>query len=203
MKSPVPSETKCKVDLVNAKSNLLVVSVFESELGWIAFVAVNRVLKQLSLGNTTRVAAMRNVCRNFPRVELDDDVWPELMTRLQAFAIGRAESFSDVKIDCSHLTPFEQRVVEQCRRIPYGQTLSYGQLAARAGVPGAARAVGNVMAGNRYPLVVPCHRVIHASGSVGRFTCPGGQSMKMQLLMQEGVRLSGKSTYKMLPRRHF
>jgi methylated-DNA-[protein]-cysteine S-methyltransferase len=104
---------------------------------------------------------------------------------LTQFAAGACAGFSDVAVDLEHLSPFGRRVVRHCRRIPFGRTLTYGQLAARAGSPGAARAVGQVMAANRYPLIVPCHRVIGASGRLGGFSAPQGIAMKQRLLQLE------------------
>ncbi len=81
-----------------------------------------------------------------------------------------------------------------CRRIPWGQTRSYAQLAAVAGRPGAARAVGSVMAKNRVPLVVPCHRVIASSGQLGGYSAPQGLSLKRRLLaMESGVKYRRES----------
>jgi len=71
-------------------------------------------------------------------------------------------------------------------RIPHGTTLSYGELAALAGSPKAARAAGTVMKNNSTPLIIPCHRVVAASG-LGGFNNPRGVSMKIKLLKLEGV----------------
>src|SRR5690606_6375853 len=91
------------------------------------------------------------------------------------------------------LTPFQQAIIRECRKIPYGHTLSYGELAARAGSPGAARSVGSTMAGCRQGLIVPCHRVISASGAPGGFGGPVGTKFKRQLLELEQRALSGKA----------
>ncbi|MEX1224432.1 MAG: MGMT family protein, partial [Pirellulales bacterium] len=72
-----------------------------------------------------------------------------------------------------------------CRRIPIGQTMSYAELAAVAGSPGAARAVGNIMAGNRVPIIVPCHRVVGSGGSLGGYSSSGGLRTKRRLLSLE------------------
>ena len=76
-------------------------------------------------------------------------------------------------------TPFRLAVLYACRDIPYGASLSYGELAQAAGYPGAARAVGHVMATNPLPLLIPCHRVGPADGSLGRYR--GGEEMKERL----------------------
>jgi len=78
--------------------------------------------------------------------------------------------FDRVVVDDAHLTPFARRVTAACRRIPWGEVRTYGQLAAVCGSPDAARAVGRVMAANRYPLIVPCHRVLAAGGRLGGYS---------------------------------
>ena len=77
-------------------------------------------------------------------------------------------------------------VIKNCRRIGWGETLTYGQLAEAAGSPRAARAVGTVMSGNRFPIIVPCHRVVSSTGNrFGGFTAPGGVPMKKRMLKLE------------------
>ena len=112
-----------------------------------------------------------------------------LVRRLLHYTRGTAEDFGDVPIDPGPLSDFQRRVLDHCRQIPYGRTLTYGQLAARAGSPRAARAVGTCMAANRIPLVVPCHRVVSADGRPGPFSAPGGTEMKKRLLALESGRL--------------
>lgn len=85
--------------------------------------------------------------------------------------------------DRSGLTPFAAGTMEALRRVPAGTTVTYGGLARLAGRPGAARAVGNVMASNPVPLLVPCHRVVAAAG-LGGFS--GGLDLKKKLLRLEG-----------------
>jgi methylated-DNA-[protein]-cysteine S-methyltransferase len=111
----------------------------------------------------------------------------ELVAGLRHFAEGEPVDFSDVPLALDHLTPFARRVVAACRRICWGQTRSYGDLASECGAPGAARAVGTVMAKNRYPLVVPCHRVLAAGGALGGYSAPDGLRMKRRLLAMEAA----------------
>ncbi len=105
-----------------------------------------------------------------------------LAERMIAALEGEPDEFRDVEIDLNHLTPFARRVAAACRRIGWGQTRSYGELAAVAGFPGAARAVGHVMATNRTPLLVPCHRVVASGGRLGGFSAPQGIKLKRRLL---------------------
>jgi len=76
----------------------------------------------------------------------------------------------DLRLDLAEGSPFERRVWEITRRVKYGTVISYGTLAVRIGVPGAARAVGNALGKNPVPIVVPCHRVIHGDWSIGGFS---------------------------------
>lgn len=84
-------------------------------------------------------------------------------------------------------TPFEMAVWRALREVPWGATLSYGEVAARLARPHAARAVGAACGANPLPLVVPCHRVIRADGAVGGYSGGGGLEFKRALLMLEGV----------------
>lgn len=87
---------------------------------------------------------------------------------------------------------FRRRVWEVTATVPYGRVLTYGALAARVGRPGGARAVGQALAANPLPLVVPCHRVVRAGGGLGGFSADGGVKVKRRLLELEGVELAGR-----------
>jgi methylated-DNA-[protein]-cysteine S-methyltransferase len=110
----------------------------------------------------------------------------KLVEDLQRFAEGEPVDFRYVPISEAHLTRFGRRVISACRAIPWGQVTTYGELAAKCGSPAAARAVGSVMAKNRFPLVVPCHRVLAAGGALGGYSAPDGLKMKRRLLAMEG-----------------
>jgi methylated-DNA-[protein]-cysteine S-methyltransferase len=111
----------------------------------------------------------------------------ELDSALEAYFDGDFARLDNIAVDRSGWTPFFARVYRVCRNIPAGQTLSYGEVAANAGSPGAARAVGQAMATNRVPLIIPCHRVLASGGGLGGYSGPGGLSTKQSLLRLEGV----------------
>ena len=116
----------------------------------------------------------------------DDDVAREL----DEYLAGARRRFT-VRPDLTYADPkrFPRRVLETLvREVPWGETVTYGELAEIAGAPRAARAVGNVMAHNPVPLVIPCHRVVAAHG-IGGYG-PAGVEMKRALLAIEGVRLA-------------
>jgi methylated-DNA-[protein]-cysteine S-methyltransferase len=87
-----------------------------------------------------------------------------LAERFAAYFAGERDTFSELPLDLEWCTPFQRAVAEALRAVPYGETVSYGELAALAGHPNAQRAAGSFCARNRTPLVVPCHRVIAANG---------------------------------------
>jgi methylated-DNA-[protein]-cysteine S-methyltransferase len=109
----------------------------------------------------------------------------ELVERLQAYFAGDDISFDDVPVDLEHETPFLERCARALREIPRGEVVTYGELAALAGAPGAARAAGSFCARNRLGLFVPCHRVVAAGGlgSYGSY----GLDYKRRLLRLEGA----------------
>ena len=108
-----------------------------------------------------------------------------LAERLRSYFEGSRESFADVELDLEGATPFQLAVVEALRAVPWGEVVTYGELAALAGHPNAQRAAGSVCAHNRFPLVVPCHRVV-AAGGIGNYGASGVE-YKRRLLELEHV----------------
>jgi methylated-DNA-[protein]-cysteine S-methyltransferase len=150
-----------------------------------AAVVADAAVKQLSFGHASAATARRALERKTLKAGKPGKEGKRLIRRLQAYAAGVPDPLGDIAVDFGLVGDFQRRVLEQCRLIPYGVTMSYGELAAKAGSPRAARAVGNCMAGNKTPLLVPCHRVVRSGGRVGSFSAPGGASMKCRLLAME------------------
>lgn len=167
----------------------LTASAVATPQGWVAACWEGEELRQVSIDNATPAAALRSLTAAAELCALErlSPAQRKLLRRLQAAATGANDDFQDVDLDLTHLRPFARRVVLRCRRIPPGQTMSYGQLAAACGSPRAARAVGNVMRTNRYPLIVPCHRVVGSGGSLGGFSAPNGIATKRRLLADEAA----------------
>ena len=109
----------------------------------------------------------------------------ELVDRLRAYFAGAEDTFDDVDLDLEYDTPFLERCAQALRAVPRGEVVTYGELAALAGAPGAARAAGSFCARNRLGLFVPCHRVVAATGlgSYGSY----GLDYKRRLLELEGA----------------
>ena len=112
--------------------------------------------------------------------EIDD-----LATSIKAYLEGENVKFSLNLIDLSQCTKFQQSVLRAQHAIPRGRVSTYGLIAAHVGAPGGARAVGNALAGNPFPIIVPCHRAVLSNLSLGGFQ--SGIEMKRALLEKEGV----------------
>ncbi len=101
---------------------------------------------------------------------------------------GGIPDFDISIIDLGECSAFQRKVLMEERKIPRGEVRNYGWLARSLGKPGAARAVGNALAANPFPLVIPCHRAVRSDGSIGGFQ--GGPAMKRALLEMEGISTS-------------
>jgi methylated-DNA-[protein]-cysteine S-methyltransferase len=119
--------------------------------------------------------------RKPPAPLVSDD---SLVESIRAFFAGRRVSFGAVELDLEWCTPFQRAVAEALRGVSYGETVTYGELAALAGYPNAQRAAGTFCAENRFPLVLPCHRVVSAAG-IGSYGSLGVE-YKRRLLALEG-----------------
>lgn len=104
---------------------------------------------------------------------------------------GEPSELDAVTLDMEGVPPFHRRVYEVARTIPPGATLSYGEVAARMGEPGAARDVGQALGQNPFAIIVPCHRVLAANGKVGGFSARGGVRTKLRLISSERAKGHG------------
>lgn len=110
----------------------------------------------------------------------------KLKSDLTRYFDGEKVDFGRYKVDLTHYTNFERKVLTAAKKLKCGETITYGNLAEKVGHKNAQRAVGTVMSKNNVPIIIPCHRVIAANG-IGGFT--GGVDLKKRLLALENVRL--------------
>lgn len=116
------------------------------------------------------------------------DYVAKTIAQLKAHMAGGRSDFSWVDVDMRGIEAADRQVYEAARDIPWGHTLSYGELAARAGMAGAARDVGQSLSRNRMAIIVPCHRIVASGDKLGGFSAFGGPETKLRLLDLEGVR---------------
>ena len=100
---------------------------------------------------------------------------------------GERIDFGKINLDLAGVEPFRRSIYQALRAVAWGETVTYGELARRAGAPGAAQDVGIAMARNPVPLIIPCHRVLAAGGKLGGFSAPGRTEAKERMLALEGV----------------
>ncbi len=159
-------------------------TIFPSQLEWMGVCWSEMGIFGVTFGNLDpQQAHQRLPMKAFPSFVPSSES-DEVVQRLTHFAAGDPDPLLDLRLDLDGMTEFQKSVIRQCRRVPSGSTVTYQQLAERAGFPGAARAVGSVMAKNRIPLIVPCHRVVSVNG-LGGFSAPDGLKMKRRLLANE------------------
>lgn len=146
-------------------------------------------------GLLTAVWSEHGLCKlTFGELEMEGDSTACDKYAAQALAAALEEYFAGGELDfpLAHFdwtgTPvFHRQVLERCARIPRGQVMTYGELAAAVGSPAASRAVGQAMARNRWPLIVPCHRVVGSTGKLTGYSGMGGTVTKQWLLDMEGA----------------
>ena len=170
----------------------VIIGVCETAFGWVGVARSPRGLLALTLPKPDQEAALRPLLDRWGDDARRDDVaLSDLEDKLCRYFDGQPVSF-DEPLDMGGATGFQKRVWEVTRRIPRGQTMTYGEIARQIGSPRAARAVGQAMARNHWPVVVPCHRVVGHGGQLTGFG--GGLAMKQRMLEMEdalhGVRMN-------------
>ncbi len=168
-------------------------AVFATPLGWAGVTASELGICSIILPQSTRAAVERALIAESPVASTGryaDDL-NRAVHLLRRYFAGEGVLF-DLPLDLRYYTQFQQAVWSAARNIPYGETRSYGWIAGRIGKSQAARAVGRALGANPLPLIIPCHRVIGANGSLGGFSSSGGLAMKRTLLELE--RRKGKRT---------
>ncbi len=154
--------------------------------GFVALAAREASLSHSTLPKPTRHEALAGLPAGVTASGVEDDAaFGRLPEMLRAYFDGERVDFSDVPIDTNGRGEFHGAVLEAAKTVPYGSLVTYGDLASIAGRPGAVRAVGNAMAHNTMPIIVPCHRVVAAGGKIGGFS--SGLEWKRELLKLEGI----------------
>ncbi|OPY00336.1 MAG: Methylated-DNA--protein-cysteine methyltransferase, constitutive [Syntrophorhabdus sp. PtaB.Bin047] len=166
--------------------DLIEFAIFESWFGTISVVKRQGRIVRLDLSENDMYQEHRAVLKRFPDGVESDQSFKAVRTLLHRYLKGQPVDFRDVEIDISDLPAFTRMVLEELRKIPYGETRSYLDIARSAGCPSGGRAVGQAVKRNPIPIIVPCHRVIRHNGSLGGFGL--GEKIKKRLLSLEGVK---------------
>ena len=165
--------------------------VFDTPAGFCAIAWSDGGISRFQLPTKSADATERLMLRRLPQA-LPDTPTAEIhdvIDGVREYFGGAAVDFSDLVLDLDDKDAFFQGIYVALRQVGWGKTTTYGALAKELGAgPEAARRVGQAMANNPIPLIIPCHRVLAAGGKLGGFSAPGGSDAKMRMLELEGVR---------------
>ncbi|MDP3898904.1 MAG: methylated-DNA--[protein]-cysteine S-methyltransferase [Mesorhizobium sp.] len=166
-------------------------TLIETKLGWIGLAWSPSGIVRLHLPAADRAATERGLVKNLDSSEAE--TLPAFVAAavglVRRYAEGERVDFSGVPVALDGVDPMRRAMYAALRRVGHGETLTYGQLAERAGFPGLARDIGAAMGRNPVPLIIPCHRVLAAGGKIGGFSAPGGTTTKQRMLALENVTL--------------
>ena len=184
-------------------------AVFRTKWGYFGLAGTEKGLLRTHLPLPRPQNLKRQLLKDLPAPQYDKTLFNTLAKQIIAYFEGTYVNFDpNIPIVLDGFSPFAGRVLTACRNVKFGQTISYGQLAKKAGSPAGAspirnatkgrkpqkgkmkisngaRAVGWVMANNPLPLIIPCHRVIRSDGRIGGFSAQGGTKLKNRLLQFE------------------
>lgn len=167
--------------------------LFETSLGWMGIAWSDAGITRVQIPERDRDASERRLKRlsgdaitEVTSTNLPADI-AVVVDHLVRYAAGEAVDFSGIAVDLSGVDPFQLAIYDAARQLGFGETVTYGGLAAAAGYPGEARDTGQALGKNPVPIIVPCHRIVAAGGKIGGFSAPGGSRTKEKLLAMEGV----------------
>ena len=167
--------------------------IFETVAGYCGLAWNDVGITRFQLPARSAKTTERNLLRRLPSAELGTATMEvvEAVAAAKRYFEGEKIDFSDVRLDLDEQEEFFKQIYLATRRIGWGHTTTYGTLAKELGAgPEAARDVGQAMAKNPVPLIIPCHRVLAARGKVGGFSAPGGSAAKIRMLELEGVHVA-------------
>jgi methylated-DNA-[protein]-cysteine S-methyltransferase len=167
-------------------------AVFETALGWCALAWSEAGVVRGWLPMVDEAAVRASVARRSPdAVEAEPTGFAaDGVVGVKALMADGTTDLSHIRLDLAGIPPLHERIYEIARAIPPGEVLTYGEVAERAGDKNLAREVGRALGLNPFPPIVPCHRILAASGKTGGFSAPGGVETKMRLLNVERARVS-------------
>ena len=168
-------------------------TLFETPIGACALVWGTHGLVGTALPEPSAAATRARLQRRFrqAREQQPPPALQPVIERIRALLHGASDDLTDIALDMKGVPEFHQRVYALARGIPPGATRSYGELALELGALQLARAVGQALGANPFPIIVPCHRVLAAGSQAGGFSAPGGTRTKLRLLEIEGAPLGG------------
>ena len=171
--------------------------LFETSAGFCAIAWSEAGISRFRLPMTSADAVERMILRRLPQgaPNIPSAEIKAVIEAVRRYFAGSPVEFSALRLDLAEQDAFFREIYFALRRVGWGESTSYGALAKAIGAgPEAARRVGQAMANNPIPLIIPCHRVLAAGGRLGGFSAPGGSDTKVRMLELEGVRLGARDS---------
>ncbi len=170
-------------------------TLFETAIGWAGLAWADQGLVGAYLPERDPETVRRGLLRRFPGAAemAPPDALTPVIDAIKALMRGEKADLSAATLDMADTPAFNARVYAIARTIPPGETLTYGEIAARLGDKLLARDVGVALGQNPWPIIVPCHRVTAAGGKLGGFSARGGAQTKLKLLAIEGAVVAGQA----------
>jgi methylated-DNA-[protein]-cysteine S-methyltransferase len=178
-------------------------TLFETPIGICSLVWQDDRIIGLRLPEASPAATRARIARRWPEAgeQAPSADMQNVIDRVLALLKGDSIDLSDVPLDFGAAPEFHKRAYEIARKIPAGQTMTYGEIARRLGVPHESREVGQAMGKNPIAIIMPCHRVLGADGKMGGFSANGGVATKRRILEIEGAAaVSAGPLFASLPR---
>lgn len=162
--------------------------IFQTKWGYFGLAGTGKILCRKFLPVSEPDLIKSRFFKEFPQAEFDKNLYINLQKQIIAYFDGKIVDFNtDIPVLLNGFSEFSKHILSECRNIKYGQISTYKDLALKAAYPVSSRAVGNALAKNPLPLIIPCHRIIRSDGKLGGFTAPGGTIMKEKLLKHEEI----------------
>lgn len=168
--------------------------LFETALGWMGIAWSETGIAAVQTPDRDFETTKRRLLLKIPSAEMRETaalpaLAQDAVLKLKAYAAGEPTDLDSIPLDLSGIEAFNLDIYRVARELGFGETVTYGELARRAGHAGLARETGQALGANPIPIIVPCHRIVAAGGKLGGFSAPGGARTKERLLALEGVQV--------------
>jgi len=182
-------------------NDVLNFTLFQTAIGYCGIVWSGRGIAGVQIAEKSEQSARNHVVRRYSGAR-EASSPPDIQRAIAdivALLNGEGKELNHITLDLDGVPDFNRRVYDVARTIRPGETLSYGEIAARLGDRGLARDVAQALSQNPFPVIVPCHRVLAAGGKMGGFSAPGGVRTKLRMLSIEGARYGAPALFDRLP----
>lgn len=160
-------------------------TIFQTKWGYFGLIGTEYALCRTQLPGPKREKIKSLLLKNMLAAQFDKSLFRPLQEQINTYFEGAYVDFRNIPIVLEDFSSFVGSVLSACRNIEFGRTITYAGLARKLKRPAAARAVGNALAKNPLPLIIPCHRIIRGDGKIGGFSAVGGTDLKAKLLKHE------------------